>query len=369
MRKAAICTFLIIVGIFLAGSLPAATAPRYSCKKLPALSEHPYNINSSSCINNTGQVSGYNQGAQHAFLFTSGSPGSTQDLGTLPAPYNLSSYGNGINDAGQVVGKSLSSTYGVYHAFLYTSGVGMQDLGTLPGFTYASVANDINNAGQVVGTSLASSGYTRAVLWSSGGGMQDLGGLNPTIISSAAAINTAGQVVGKSFSNFGPSGSIWHAFIWSSGGGIQDLGTLPTPYDAGSSAVAINAAGQVVGISNSYSPSISRAFLWTSTGGMQDLGTLPAPYDYQCVAAGINAAGQVVGYCWSSANSFRAWLYSGGVMLDLNSLVVNLPAGEVLGLATGINDRSQIAVNGNSGAYLLTPVSSLAGVDLLLLLD
>jgi probable HAF family extracellular repeat protein len=68
------------------------------------------------------------------------------DLGTLGG---TSSYGEAINDIGQVTGYSSS------HAFLYTrmpgSGGVMHDLGTLGGdYSYAY---GINNSGQVVGSS------------------------------------------------------------------------------------------------------------------------------------------------------------------------------------------------------------------------
>ncbi len=66
------------------------------------------------------------------------------DLGTLGGNC---SYANGINDKGQVVGKSYTSS-GKSHAFLYTNG-SMTDLGTLGG--KSSYANGINNKGQVVG--------------------------------------------------------------------------------------------------------------------------------------------------------------------------------------------------------------------------
>lgn len=56
-------------------------------------------------------------------------------------------------------------------------------------------------------------------------------------------------------------------------------------------------------------------------------------------------------------------------MLDLTSLVQNLPAGVVLWAAHGINDRGQIIASAaNSGhGFLLTPITPLAALDLLLL--
>ena len=58
---------------------------------------------------------------------------------------------SGINDAGQVVGRSITAA-GAYHAFITgPNGVGMTDLGTLGGGY--SDASGINDAGQVVGYS------------------------------------------------------------------------------------------------------------------------------------------------------------------------------------------------------------------------
>jgi probable HAF family extracellular repeat protein len=73
-----------------------------------------------------------------------------------------------------------------------------------------------------------------------------------------------------------------------------------------------------------------------------DLGTLGGT---DSAADGINASGQVVGSATTTANESHAFLYSGGVMYDLNKLI---PAGSgwILQEATAINDAGQIVGNG-----------------------
>ena len=80
------------------------------------------------------------------------------DLGTLGGTV---SYARGINDSGQVVGYSYTSS-GIYHAFLWQNG-SMTDLGTLGGTE--SYAYGINNNGWIVGESYDASGYSHAVIW------------------------------------------------------------------------------------------------------------------------------------------------------------------------------------------------------------
>ncbi len=319
-------------------------------------------------INNSAQIVGTlgtNAAHRHAFLWQNGQ---MLNLGTLGGS---ESSALGINDVGQVVGKSsVSPTSTVEHAFLLTpedtdgngisdrwyrdtNGDGrndlMRDLGTLGGTS--SIAVDVNNSGQVVGTAATASVANHAFRWQSGQ-MIDLGTLGGQT-STANAINDIGQVTGTA-----PAGDGWsHAFLWRAGI-MTDLGRATSSED-------INGVGQVAG-------SRSVASLWTpatpngTSGSFTDLGTLP-PLDSQSVPTGsvglgVNNAGEVVGYSsewfpdgWGGGfDVSRAFAWQDGIMQDLNAQSPDW----WLQKATAINDAGQIVGDGYANsAFLWTPLS------------
>ena len=309
-------------------------------------------------INNRGEVVGYASFSsptfsQHPFLF---SGGAMIDLGTLGG---FQSVALGINNSGQVAGISDSAS-GPDHAFLNSAG-SMIDLGTLPGES-SSGASSINNNGQVVGYSQTEFGFQFAILYTDGS-MIDLGTLPGGGASYAYGINNTGRIVGQAYA-VSDVGLVGHAFLYSDGRMI-DLGTLGGFW---SSAFGINDSGQVVGQADSATGNqYQHAFLYRG-GNMLDLGTLPVPF-VESTALGINNSGQIVGYSDNAAGLKHAFLYDGGNMTDLNNLVT-LPAGVYLMQATGINDPGQIIANGNNGhAYLLTPEIGATGSSLLTVLN
>ncbi|MFZ6757988.1 hypothetical protein ACO0K9_12335 [Undibacterium sp. Ji50W] len=144
-----------------------------------------------------------------------------------------------INDAGQIVGSAYNGT--TTHAFLY-DGYQFHDLGTLGGKT--SYGNGINQLGQVVGQAQTANGDTRAFLYSAGQ-MTNLGSPRATGgASSAYAINASGQAIGYYTV---PSDSTRRPILFSNGS-IIDLNTvLPALTEVDGTYIYLNDAGQIAG--------------------------------------------------------------------------------------------------------------------------
>jgi probable HAF family extracellular repeat protein len=227
----------------------------------------------------------------------------------------------------------------------------MQDLGLLPGGSSSS-ASRINDSGQIVGSAQSGNGFNHAFLYA-GGTMRDLGTLGGRE-SSGTDINQSGDIAGSSEQ----SDYSTYAYLYS-GGTMQPLGTV------GSQAFSINDSDQVAG--NAEVNGYIHLFLY-SGGTRQDLGAVPN-YDYRCSASAINNNGQIVGEMDDENFVGHAFLYSDGMLNDLNSLID--PASHwVLNGALDINNGGQIVgygidPNGQTRAFLLTPVPEPSTLDIL----
>jgi probable HAF family extracellular repeat protein len=352
IRRLTVLLTAVVAGIVLVSGMAlsqtASVNLTYSIKELGTLGGNVSENGSAAWgINDSGEVVGYtttSSGGTHAFLY---SGGRMQDLGTLPG--GGFSFARDVNDSGQVVGYSTITSTGETHAFLYSDGK-MHDLNDLIPADFGLELIDayaINNSGQIVGSGFTSNGEGRAFLYSDGQ-IQDLS----MLIGDAGAsdINDSGQIVGAAET---PTGEL-QAFVYSEGE-MQPLGTLLGGGD--SQAMSISDSGRHIAgfaFDRDQSP---HAFLYSGEQ-MQDLGTLPGIY--QSFAEDVNDSGQVVGYA-SNCCTMAAFVYSDGEMQDLNDFIP-VDSGLELNQASGINNSGQIVgfgmLNGEARAFLATPATS-----------
>ena len=251
-----------------------------------------------------------------------------------------------INDSGWITGHrgGLSG-----QAFIYRDNR-FENLGAALGSQY-STGFGINDRGEVTGWAQyevpGPNGFSNAFLYADGRA-RDVRGFDR-----GEAINDRGQIAANRNQQ---------AFLYSNGvlKALGDLSPDPNPDWAG--ALDVNDRGQVVGYAGTgqfgqfgYT---YHAFLY-SDGRMQDLGTLGGQ---SSEATAVNNAGHIVGQAGNVAGDTGGvpFLYRDGRMYELGTLLTDRAGGVELLFATDINDAGQIVgtalVNGETRAYLLTPV-------------
>jgi len=237
------------------------------------------------------------------------------DLGTLGGRY---SWGNGINNWGQVAGVSETEN-GEFRGFLW-NGKKMKNLGSFDE-DVISGAWSINDRGQAAGFTVNADDQRRAVAWDRNGihELETLGGSE----NEALGISVSGEIVGWAST---PDETL-HAALWDSEG-VTDLDPFQTVM---SWAWSINKSGEVVGAILTPDDHL-RAVMW-SDGGMQELGTLGGD---ESEAFGINDRGEIVGWCELPGDVWRACMWdSSGEPVDLGAL------DGLYSEAFSINDRGQ----------------------------
>lgn len=185
--------------------------------------------------------------------------------------------------------------------------------------------------------------------------------------TSAVALNQAGLVVGNSG---GPSASDFDAFISDAGGRLTNLNTIG--FDA-TTAIAINDAGQVAGIGCHLVNDglcANSVFRYSPSGGTIEFGGLPSGSKGDVAA--MNAGGDIVG-SWmidDHASVFHAFIHTdSGGMQDLGTL------GGLMSGAVALNDSRQVVGLSQYGTLpaqhhaflwqdgIMTDLGSLGGVS------
>jgi probable HAF family extracellular repeat protein len=300
---------------------------------------------SATAINNLGQVTGTagQVGGSNPGVAYRTAPNSPINLATD----NLGGFGAAtiplaINNLGQVSGSAEPASLAPSQAFVTGPNAAIQAGDVIANYNRAGGVND---HGQVI-VSRTQGGQSFSAVVSPGGTTYGLGGLAPLAAQSTSAngLNNLGQAVGATTTGFT---SHIHAFRTAPGQPIASSDDLGTLGGTNSTAYAVNDAGQVVGASELPSGILQHAFL---TGPNQpitagsDLGALGGPQNWS-EAHAVNSSGQVVGFSRDTSGDERAFLYSNGSLIDMNTFV--LPgSGIVLTEGVGINDGGQIAANG-----------------------
>jgi probable HAF family extracellular repeat protein len=262
------------------------------------------------------------------------------DLGTLGG---ASSYAADINTSNTVVGWSETPA-GVPHAFRWSAGAGMVDLGTLPGDAMSravAVLDDgVQGAGQILGMSGNESRWT-PVVWSASGSISALPiPLIPGLTRALpTAFNARGDVVGSD------AGGFQHGWIWSEAGGKYDLSAHIQGGSSEGSASAVTASGLVVLTTRANTcksaPECWRTYLWTQTTGYAPLGTPGNDQEANVTGLALNETGTVAGWVTSvGTGGITPYRWEGGKGF---TLLANYSTGAShYGYATAVNSTGTV---------------------------
>ncbi len=251
-------------------------------------------------INASGKVVGYSSGSSgDSAMEWSGSTATV-----LPASPDGDKRALGINSAGTVL----------YAHDTRSSGGTFTSLKIFP--LTAGSADAINDNGDAAGDL-----FEQAAIWPAGKTVVSIPTGNAATLYD---INDNGDAVGSSGSSDGTIPLVY------SGKTLQTL-SIPASDHPFAEATTINGNGDIAGYYTT-AKDVKHAVMWQNSF-MVDLGQLDG--SDLSIPTSMNDSDAIVGY------GNVAFLYSGGVMHDLNTLV-NLPAGTMLTKAFAINNKGQI---------------------------
>ena len=242
-----------------------------------------------------------------------------------------------INNRSEIVGyANLTADGNAYRAVRWTATNRLIPLPASAGIGQ-TFASHINNYNVSTGIGAPDAGGARLLRWDAAGKVADLGTLGATV-ATGQLINDRGDIAGM-LDVGNPNVS---AFILSPGKGVARAG-------AGTVAHQLNQVGDLVGrrLGADFQP---RAFLFSRGRGLLDL----HPKSFLASEAhDVNDNGVVVGQA-TRTDQQRAyrWSRSGGAV-DLNTRLLNPPAGLVLSSALAISNNGDIVANSNAGVLLL----------------
>lgn len=321
-----------------------------------------------AAINDSGQVVGYTETGKtvriydswayvyHAFRWDptvpNGTTGVLNDLGAVNGQFSAAL---DINNAGHVVGWTGDPTSNYYSPTKYAFVHKGQSMNTLPALTGQSWSDafGINNQGQIVGRSVSSDHKQRAVRWDSGS-TTDLGGFTGQGNGIAYGITGFGRAYGVSDGR---------AFLTAPNAVINPETDALLSLSGAASALGCNENNEVVGF---YRDAlfVEHSFVYRN-GAMVDLGP-PLPGNTQSHANAINDHSIIVGRTfWSEViystrvDHNTAVIWRDGKMIDLNTLIPS-DSGWYLLSAIDINNVGQIVCSGtradfSTGELILTP--------------
>lgn len=305
-------------------------------------------------ISPNGTATGRSVGSPtQAFVWTQA--GGTVGLPNLASPARAFSVGNGVNNAGVVVGTGSTTAFGSSPLPLIWQG-GSVGVLPLPAGQTMGRANDVNSLNVAVG-SVGSGSLEFASLYKDGQGLVITQvTADNQFMRTAYGVNDSGLVVGIGVDPAAAAVNV--GMIYDSVTGIATtVGALPGRN--GAICFDVSNAGHVVG-SSMLNQGSGSPFVWTAAGGMTEI-PLPAGAS-SGIARGVNDDGWVVGIA-SSAFAVP-FLYDGVSTYALSDL---LPAGSGWDLATttsasamGISDTGIIVgtgtFEGQIRAYAMIPV-------------
>lgn len=337
--KHLVCVYA--VGVCVLGAAPSIGQSDYAVIDLGSLGG---SSTSAMAVNELGVVSGTSASSfgNRAFVWRNG-------LMESRDPLTGSSYGEGLNDLGEVAG---------YHGIFFNENAGLwradetlTNIGRLG--DPRAWARDVNNASMVVGSSHFDEGPIRGYVWSKGE-FTILPSMTPEHLGSGATrINELGQVLGGG--SYDPDGR-GGAILWNNGIptaiGVLEEGRQSWPG-------GINNNSQVVGYANANGQ--YHAFFWEA-GEIIDIHQPNAPA-WHTYANAINDNEVIVGTLdrYGDGSFIRACIWLNDELRELDGYTPTNSRWTLIE-ARDINNAGQIVGNGEyrgqSGhAYMLSPVT------------